>query len=260
MSSSSTSADSSSSPSWRSFSSDQLHSIDSSRLAAVSSGLTSQSDPKGTYGLICPACTKPNTLSTSFCTGCAFPLTSSDVRRLPDNIFLELVKGKDIGATVRERTDEIIVFDDKFPVGDNHIDVIPTQVYVDISVLGREHIPILEKLYESGKREILRRNLSWLNDDNFIDWVSAGYNFPVSVKHLHLHMMVPPYKHEKILQYPRWHSHEKVVRDLKEKGKVVLYSEVENKEEGEGEQIRAVANSKKITEILSKEKTTSSSL
>lgn len=52
-------------------------------------------------GLICRACTKPNTISTTFCTGCGFPCTEDDIQRLPDNIFLQLVKGEDIGAKVK---------------------------------------------------------------------------------------------------------------------------------------------------------------
>jgi len=59
---------------------------------------------------------------------------------MPDNIFLELVEGKDIGATIRyryiytlhvillyiltkivlKRDEEVIVFDDKFGVSEDH--------------------------------------------------------------------------------------------------------------------------------------------
>jgi diadenosine tetraphosphate (Ap4A) HIT family hydrolase len=205
-----------------------------------------------TYGIICPACTKPNSLSTDFCTGCSFPVSKYDIYRLPDNIFLELVKGKDIGANVRYRDSNYIIFDDKFPVSDNHIDIIPCDVYTDISVLNKQHIPLLQRLYELGKEELLKRNIinGLINANNIDSYISAGYNYPVSVKHLHLHMMVPPYKHEKILQYPRWHSHTKVINDLNAKGKVQLYSEVPDLIEGPKEQARAIENDKRIKQSM----------
>jgi hypothetical protein len=53
-------------------------------------------DPKGTYGIICRACTKPNAPNATFCTGCSFPASKWDLQRLPDNIFLEMVNGKDV--------------------------------------------------------------------------------------------------------------------------------------------------------------------
>jgi hypothetical protein len=71
----------------------------------------------------------------------------------------------------------------------------------------------------------------------------------VSVKHLHLHLVLPPFRHEKVFQYPRWHSHAKVVRDLKEHGKVHLYCDQPNDEEGNKEYQRAMANSEKAKKL-----------
>lgn len=42
--------------------------------------------------------------------------SKEDLQRMPDNIFLELIKGVDIGTTVYYRDDNYLVFDDKFGV------------------------------------------------------------------------------------------------------------------------------------------------
>jgi len=54
------------------------------------------------------------------------------------------------GTTVHYRDTEYLVFDDKFGVSDNHFDIIPTAVMDDITVLTREHIPMLERMFELG--------------------------------------------------------------------------------------------------------------
>jgi len=217
-------------------------------------------EPKATYGIICRACAKPNAPTVTFCTGCSFPASEWDLQRLPDNIFLELVNGKDIGAKVHYRDKEFIVFDDKFGVSSNHLDVIPTVVYADLTSLTSAEIPMLERLYELGKQEFLRRRLSLFAnfqrdqhssgaaaDDGLppfdIDtMIVAGYNFPVSVKHLHLHMVLPPFTHEKVFQYPRWHPHAKVISDLKKYGCVHTYAEFPDDAAGEATYDEAIAH------------------
>eukprot|EP00823_Brevimastigomonas_motovehiculus_P003038 TRINITY_DN1825_c0_g1_i3.p1 TRINITY_DN1825_c0_g1~~TRINITY_DN1825_c0_g1_i3.p1 ORF type:complete len:260 (+),score=57.95 TRINITY_DN1825_c0_g1_i3:194-973(+) len=226
-------------PQWKkTMTPEKMKQIEKAREEAKSKGL--KRDPKGVYGVVCPACIKPNAVTASFCTGCSFPCTEEDVQRLPDNVFLLMVQGQDIGAKVHYRDSELIVFDDKYPVSDNHIDVIPTAVYLDISVLTDQHIPLLEKLYEFGKKQFLSRNIPWLKDQNIDDFISCGYNYPVSVKHLHIHMIIPPFKHNKVLQYPRWHTHKKVLSDLKQYGRVRLYADYPNAEEGQAEYDRAM--------------------
>lgn len=144
------------------------------------------------------------------------------------------------------RDADTVCFNDKFPVSENHLDIIPTEVYADVTVLGKEHIPMLERLYEVGKKEFESRALGWLPKDEPIEnFITAGYNFPVSVKHLHLHMVLPPFKHEKVFQYPRWHAHTKIVSDLRTHGKVQLYCDQPNDAEGEAEYQRAMSNSER---------------
>lgn len=66
--------------------------------------------------LVCPACTKPNTLHITFCTGCSFALTVWDAAPVVVNPFRALVNGEDIGCVVLLRDKDVVVIEDKYPV------------------------------------------------------------------------------------------------------------------------------------------------
>eukprot|EP01116_Phalansterium_solitarium_P008601 TRINITY_DN22538_c0_g1_i1.p1 TRINITY_DN22538_c0_g1~~TRINITY_DN22538_c0_g1_i1.p1 ORF type:complete len:356 (+),score=100.56 TRINITY_DN22538_c0_g1_i1:40-1107(+) len=235
---------------WKEFSQEDYDRIAQLRLEQKAK--SAPRDPKATYKKLCRACDKPNALEVDFCTGCGFTLDEElDVQRQSDNIFLDLIRGENTGTNVLYRDDGFLVFDDKFGVSDNHLDVIPTVVIDDITSLTAEHIPMLERLYQLGVAEFERRRQARTNDAvqlydglEFDDYVVAGYNFPVSVKHLHLHIALPPFKHEKVFQYPRWHSHKKVVADLKQHGRVVPYAEQPNDAEGSAVYDSAIQHSR----------------
>jgi len=79
---------------WRSFTPGQLAAIEAAREEVRKQGREAlRPDPSATYGIVCRACSKPNAPTARFCTGCSFPCEEWDLQRLPDNIFLELVKG-----------------------------------------------------------------------------------------------------------------------------------------------------------------------
>lgn len=229
--------------SWKEFTDADLKVIEEER--AVSKTNPVQIIEGKQYGIVCRACTKPNTLSVDFCTGCGFPATREDIIQLPDNVFLDMINGKNTGTKILYRDNDFLVFDDKFGVSDNHLDIIPTQVIPDITELDASHIPMLEKLYQLGIEEFERRNLpteQFGTVDQYHSLATSGYNYPVSVKHLHLHMVLPPFKHRKVFQYPRWHSHKKVISDLKLYGKVRTYDKEPNDSEGAAEYQRAIDN------------------
>lgn len=81
---------------------EMLRKINEQRESARLKG-KSERDPAATYKLVCPCCKKPNALTVSFCTGCSFTLSEWDEQQMPDNVFLDLVQGQDIGATVHFR-------------------------------------------------------------------------------------------------------------------------------------------------------------
>jgi len=234
---------------WKTFTPEKLAEIEKAREAVRAAGGVTV-DAKGTYGIVCRACTKPNSVHVPFCTGCSFPATKEDIQKLPDNVFLAIVNGSDSGTPVLYRDEEMLVFNDKFGVSSNHIDVIPIKVIDDITSLTKDHVGLLERMYECGKKLLMARNIPWLQGQNIDDFISAGYNYPVSVKHLHVHLIMPPYTHNKILQYPRWHSHAKVVNDLKTHGAAQLYNKTPNDAEGKAVYDRAMAAQDKARELI----------
>jgi len=213
---------------------------------------------------MCPACSKPNALEVSFCTGCEFATEESDIQRVSENIFLDMIQGKDTGTKVILRTDEFLVFDDKYGVSDNHLDVIPIAVIPDILSLRAEHIPVVEQLYQLGLQEFERRlaqssnkAITLFKGKNLNDYIVAGYNLPVSVKHLHLHIVLPPFTHEKVFQYPRWHSQSKIVNDLKKHGRVIPYSEQPHDEEGAAVYNKLIKEHREFSALLQEPKAAS---
>jgi len=244
----------SSGKSWNDFSDEDFQ-----RIAKVRAENIARKVPTaGTFKKMCRACEKPNALEINFCTGCGFALDDAGDRELqPENVFSDLIKGLDTGTNVVFRDSEYLVFDDKFGVSDNHLDIIPIRELESILSLTREDIPMLERMYTLGVNEFARRlrlkynaSIQLYEDVDFRDYVVAGYNLPVSIKHLHLHFVLPPFRHEKVFQYPRWHSHAKVMRDLRKHGRVIPYTEEPNVTEGEGEYARAIRLSREFEEIL----------
>jgi len=241
--------------SWKEFTKDELDAIEKKRETVKAKN--EPKDPKATYKKMCPACDKPNAVEVTFCTGCSFGITEWDLKRVSDNIFLDMINGIDTGTNVLHRTDKFLVFDDKFGVSDNHLDVIPTAVISDIAALTKEHIPMLEDLYRLGLEEMKRRlnaksnkAIQLYEKRDLEDYIVAGYNYPVSVKHLHLHIVLPPFTHEKVFQYPRWHSHNKVLNDLKSHGRVIPYAEKPNDDEGLGVYNKAIKQHRETSEAL----------
>lgn len=73
--------------SWKDFSKEELEIIEKERVEQRKKNETK--DEKKTFGKVCRACSKPNSLSVNFCTGCGFNCTEDDVQQLPDvNFFL----------------------------------------------------------------------------------------------------------------------------------------------------------------------------
>ena len=60
-----------------------------------------------------------------------------------------------------------------------------------------------------------------------------SFNLPVSVKHLHLHVVLPPLVHVDAFRYPRFHSYTKVLGDLEKHGRVISYHEAPDQQQGD---------------------------
>ncbi|KAL6048403.1 hypothetical protein QOT17_021081 [Balamuthia mandrillaris] len=169
--------------------------------------------------LVCPVCSKPNILTMTRCSACNFPLTTEDVALQDTNPFLSILKGHQKNESVHYRDDRICIFDDKFATAKHHVDCIPAEPIVDITQLRRHHIPLLQHMFDKGL-EVLRHK--WQQDEalrfrnlDVNDYLVVGFNFPVSVRHLHLHMLVLPLRHTDCFKHPRFNPYDKVVADLK---------------------------------------------
>lgn len=242
--------------SWRDFSPEELQLIEKERAdkgEKLKELLLKFPIEKFQYGKICPACTKPNNKDTEFCTGCSFPLTADDLEKLPDNVFMDIITGVNQDTEILYQDEDIVLFNDKFGVSvhGEHIDIIPRVVINDVTELTRDHLPMIQQLYAVGLNHLKTRGFCQrynVHPDELEHWITAGYNYPVSVKHLHLHMVLPPFKHEKVFQYPRFHGHKKIVSDLQRFGRVIVYEEEPNDVEGEELYGHAMKNHRTLLE------------
>jgi len=166
-----------------------------------------------------------------------FPLTEEDLLQSPENPFLAIINNGNISKdpmkhVIRYRDSQILIFEDKWKVSEYHLDAIPIEVIKDIKALTTAHIPLIEKLYYQGLQILENYHVPLFKDKKIADFVISGFNDPVSVPHLHLHLVLPPLAHTNAFKYPRWHSYNKVIEDLKMHGRVITYYEKPNPEEG----------------------------
>jgi diadenosine tetraphosphate (Ap4A) HIT family hydrolase len=189
-------------------------------------------NPLKTYCLNCRACNKPNKLDILKCSRCFFELTKNDLKEVSPNIFLDIIEYKYTKANVIYRDEEILIFEDEFPISKVHFDVIPIKVIIDISELNKSHLNLIKKMYHIGINEIKKRNLPFLKDKNNIEnFIAAGFNYPVNV--FHLHLVVPPFINDKVFTTLRFNRIEKVLNDLENFGKVKLFKDFPNEKENE---------------------------
>jgi diadenosine tetraphosphate (Ap4A) HIT family hydrolase len=200
--------------------------------------------------LVCPVCEKANTTSVKDCTYCGFPLTKEDLRLVSLNPFLDVLAGRGKNI-IRYKDAEICVFDDKFPISDNHVQVIPVEPIADITHLGEGHLRLLKRMYECGLQVLTKREISPIfrqHDPAF--FLITGFNYPVSVFHLHLHMVLLPLYHLGGFKYPRFHPFHKVLKDLQTYGRVRPYFQYPNEEEGKSTSEWLEKQNAKIRKLL----------
>jgi len=176
-----------------------------------------------TYKLICRVCEKPNTITVPVCTSCGFRLSKWDVAKV-ENVFLKIINGEK-SHKVLYRDELIVIFEDKFKISDIHLDAIPVDPIVDISHITALHIPLIERLYHKGI-EVLNemvKDIPLYSNKKIEDILITGFNLPVSVQHLHLHLVLPPLYNVNSFKHPRFHPYSKVHQDLLAHGKVVSY-------------------------------------
>lgn len=55
------------------------------------------------------------------------------------------------------------------------------------------------EMYAIGFEVLRQMDLTDFGNNNIDDYLVAGFTYPVSVKQLHLHMVLPPFKHDKVI-------------------------------------------------------------
>lgn len=211
-------------PRWKKLiTAEQLQQIKRSRLQKISN---SPSNNKKYSRYKCPVCMKPNLLTQTSCNSCDFELAPHDIVDYKDNVFINIINGQDKEHRVLYRNKDFMFIKDKFGISNYHIDAIPTSIIEDIRYINTSHIYLIKDMYNTGIRI--------LSDQLHLDGVRhtypkdikevliSGFNFPVSVEQLHLHMILPPLYHTNSFKYPRWHPYKKVIRDLETLGHVSI--------------------------------------
>uniref|UniRef100_A0A672QYQ8 Adenosine 5'-monophosphoramidase HINT3 n=1 Tax=Sinocyclocheilus grahami TaxID=75366 RepID=A0A672QYQ8_SINGR len=106
-------------------------------------------------------------------------------------IFCKIVKGE-MGTELLHDgsllTDETVsCFRDIHPGAPHHYLDVPRKYVGNCKSLGKEHVPLVEKLVETGKEILQKNNVTDLNGVRF------GFHWPpfCSVTHPHLHVLAP---------------------------------------------------------------------
>eukprot|EP01028_Stygiella_incarcerata_P010368 TRINITY_DN533_c0_g1_i5.p1 TRINITY_DN533_c0_g1~~TRINITY_DN533_c0_g1_i5.p1 ORF type:complete len:223 (-),score=35.25 TRINITY_DN533_c0_g1_i5:73-741(-) len=162
------------------------------------------------------------------------PRTDEDIHAT-ENPFLLLLQGSNrYKNNVLFRDDEVMIIEDKYKVGKEHLLCIPTREIPDISHLrGKEDLQMLKKLQDVGMDVLIHKIkrekkfppavIGSLNEH-----VIQGFSFPVSVYQLHLHMCVPPLRHLNLFGPPRFHHFSQIIHDLEVFGVVKTFAALED--------------------------------
>ncbi|MGH0155591.1 UNVERIFIED_CONTAM: hypothetical protein FKN15_064111 [Acipenser sinensis] len=101
-------------------------------------------------------------------------------------VFCKIVH-KEIDTELMYCDEELACFKDVKPGAPHHYLVIPNSHVGNCKSLKKEHIPLVEKMVEVGKKMLQQNNITDLND------IRLGFHWPpfCSIAHLHLHVLAP---------------------------------------------------------------------
>ncbi|KAK3572450.1 hypothetical protein QTP86_032672 [Hemibagrus guttatus] len=101
-------------------------------------------------------------------------------------VFCKIVN-REMDTELLHSDEDITCFRDIHPGAPHHYLVVPTRHIRNCKSLRKEHIPLVEKLVETGKEILQKNDVTDLNDVRF------GFHWPPfhSVTHLHLHVLAP---------------------------------------------------------------------
>ncbi|KAM6968230.1 adenosine 5'-monophosphoramidase HINT3 [Aplochiton taeniatus] len=97
------------------------------------------------------------------------------------------ITNKELGTELLFSDEEVSCFRDIKPGAPHHYLVVPSKHVGNCKSLGRHHIPLVERMVQTGKEMLQKNNVTDLSDVRF------GFHWPpfCSVSHLHLHVLAP---------------------------------------------------------------------
>mmetsp|Transcript_25414 Transcript_25414/g.30131 ORF Transcript_25414/g.30131 Transcript_25414/m.30131 type:complete len:415 (-) Transcript_25414:193-1437(-) len=163
----------------------------------------------------CDSCGKVNAYSMLECNGCGNPIQNTEISQ-SNNVFMGFIHGIAKGPfpfkiSLRQESDDFIVFDDPLAITRAHVCSIPTNMYIPemryLFLNPKLGLEIVNKLsdvaWDATEKHFLSNKL-WKSkvfsiegqslDHNILrsEHVCTGFNFPPSQYQLHLqHMLLP---------------------------------------------------------------------
>ncbi|XP_068452479.1 adenosine 5'-monophosphoramidase HINT3 [Clinocottus analis] len=101
-------------------------------------------------------------------------------------IFCRIVNNE-MGTELLHCDEDLSCFRDIKPGAPHHYLVVPTKHVGNCRSLGKEHVPLVKRMVETGKEILQKNHVTDLSDVRF------GFHWPpfCSVTHLHLHVLAP---------------------------------------------------------------------
>lgn len=105
--------------------------------------------------------------------------------RNPNCVFCRII-AKESPATILYEDEDYICFSDHRPAATHHYLIVPKNHIKDPKSLQQEHIPLIERMVEIGKKILSEQGGN-------VDEARIGFHWPpfIFVKHLHLHVVSP---------------------------------------------------------------------
>ncbi|XP_043938190.1 histidine triad nucleotide-binding protein 3-like [Protopterus annectens] len=102
-------------------------------------------------------------------------------------IFCRIGSGEEKTTELLHNGEEFVCFKDIRPGAPHHYLVVPKKHIGNCKTLKQEHIPLVQRMMEVGRRVLQQNRVTDLED------VRLGFHWPpfCSISHLHLHVLAP---------------------------------------------------------------------
>ena len=114
------------------------------------------------------------------------------------------------------RSWECMVLNYRFPVGAQHLLSAPKGTLYDLRQLRRSHLPLVQKLRADGIA-CLRTRIG-LSSDAPDPRIVCGFSYPADYNQVHLHLVMPPFRHMLLFRRSVFYLYEEVVASLDRSG------------------------------------------